>query len=146
MLKKKSILYQCLISGMPKTLRNLLLYSRKFSSAKKIAKSDRQAVRQESIFVKRWSSLVCRFESIVCLHIDEYYYLFIFLFVTGSLLLGCYDNTNSSPSAPAHFFVRDNVSTRIALVFVRSKWTKWNQPDLHVLVCMYVVVRHMPVS
>ena len=30
-------------------------------------------------------------------------------------------------------FVRDDVSTRIALVFVRSKWTKWNQPDLHVL-------------
>ena len=24
-------------------------------------------------------------------------------------------------------------STRIALVFVRSKWTKWNQPDLYVL-------------
>ena len=31
------------------------------------------------------------------------------------------------------FFVRDDVSARIALVFVRSKWTKWNQPDLHVL-------------
>ena len=41
--------------------------------------------------------------------------------------------TNSSPSAPAHFFVKDDVSTRIALVFVRSKWTKWNQPDLCVL-------------
>ena len=33
---------------------------------------------------------------------------------------------NSSPSEPAHFFVRDDVSTRIALVFVRSKWTKWS--------------------
>ena len=44
----------------------------------------------------------------------------------GSLLLRCHDNTNSSPSAPAHFFVRDDVSTRIALVFARSKWTKWN--------------------
>ena len=42
-----------------------------------------------------------------------------------SLLLRCHDNTNSSPSAPAHFFVRDDFSTRIALVFVRSKWAKW---------------------
>ena len=38
-----------------------LLYSRKFSSAKNFVKSDRQAVRQEFIFVKSRSSLVCSF-------------------------------------------------------------------------------------
>ena len=36
-----------------------VLYSRTFSSAKSFIKSDRQAVRQEFIFVKRRSSLVC---------------------------------------------------------------------------------------
>ena len=36
-----------------------ILYSRKFSSAKNFVNSDRQAVRQEYIFVKRRSSLVC---------------------------------------------------------------------------------------
>ena len=36
-----------------------VLYSKKFSSAKNFVKSDRQAVRQEYIFVKRRSSLVC---------------------------------------------------------------------------------------
>ena len=36
-----------------------VLYSRKFSSAKNFVKSDRRAVRQEFIFVKRHSSLVC---------------------------------------------------------------------------------------
>ena len=36
-----------------------ILYSRKFSSAKNFVKSDRQAVRQEFIFVERRSSLVC---------------------------------------------------------------------------------------
>ena len=36
-----------------------ILYSKKFSSAKNFVKSDRQAVRQEFIFVKRRSSLVC---------------------------------------------------------------------------------------
>ena len=35
-----------------------LLYSKKFSSAKSFVKSDRPAVRQEFIFVKRRSSLV----------------------------------------------------------------------------------------
>ena len=50
---------------------------------------------------------------------------------TGSLLLGSHDITISSPSAcsTAHFFVRDDVSTRIVLVLVSSKWTKWDQPD-----------------
>ena len=35
-------------------------------------------------------------------------------FWNGSLLLGCHDNTNSSPSALAHFLVRDDVSTSLA--------------------------------
>ena len=39
--------------------RRLRLYSRTFLSAKNFVKSNRQAVHQESIFVKRWSSLVC---------------------------------------------------------------------------------------
>ena len=39
--------------------RTSLLYSRKFSSANNFVKSDRQAVRQEFIFVKCRSSLVC---------------------------------------------------------------------------------------
>ena len=39
----------------------------------------------------------------------------------------CYQFLSLSTST---LFVRDDVSTRIALVFVRSKWTKWNQPDL----------------
>ena len=46
-----------------------VLYSRKFSSAKNSVKSDRRAVRQEFIFVRRWStsfgrrSLALRFSS-----------------------------------------------------------------------------------
>ena len=36
-----------------------VLYCRKFSSAKYFVKSDRQAVHQELIFVKRRSSLIC---------------------------------------------------------------------------------------
>ena len=40
-------------------VQNCLLNSRKFSSAKNFIKSDRQAVRQEFIFVKSRSSLVC---------------------------------------------------------------------------------------
>ena len=39
--------------------RTSLLYSRKFSSANNFVKSDRQAVRQEFIFVKCRTSLVC---------------------------------------------------------------------------------------
>ena len=44
-------------------------------------------------------------------------------------------NTILSPSAPAHFWSETTFffSTRIASIFVRWKWTKWNQPDLHVL-------------
>ena len=37
----------------------VILFSRKFSSAKYFVRSDRQAVRQEFIFVKRRSSLFC---------------------------------------------------------------------------------------
>ena len=39
--------------------RVAVLYGRKFSSAKNFVKSDRRAVRQEFIFGKRRSSLVC---------------------------------------------------------------------------------------
>ena len=39
-------------------IQKYILYSKKFSSAKKFVKSDRRAVRQEFIFVKRRSSLV----------------------------------------------------------------------------------------
>ena len=35
------------------------------------------------------------------------------------------------------FNVRDDVSTRIAQVFVRSKWTKWNQPYLTYMYYLY---------
>ena len=57
-----------------------ILYSRKFSSAKNIVKSDRQAVRQEFIFVKSRPSFVCTsFITVIVLlliaslHIHEYF-------------------------------------------------------------------------
>ena len=58
---------------------NKVLYSKKISSAKNFVKSDRQAVRQEFIFVKR---RIARFVFgrsvrllIVYLHIHEYFWL-----------------------------------------------------------------------
>ena len=57
--------YLCTRKRSPKRLLcggcgiSYLLYRRKFSSAKNVVKSDRQAVRQEFIFVKSRSSLVC---------------------------------------------------------------------------------------
>ena len=53
-----------------------LLYSKKFSSTKNFVKSDRQAVRQEFIFVKRRVALVCGRSVrllIVYLHIHDYF-------------------------------------------------------------------------
>ena len=60
--------------------RNLvdqILYSRKFSSVKNFVKSDRQAVRQEFIFVKCRSSLVC--SSIVRLSLFCLSFIFPFM-------------------------------------------------------------------
>ena len=42
----------------PKTIPDIILYSKKFSSAKNFVKSDHQAVRQEFIFVKRIARFV----------------------------------------------------------------------------------------
>ena len=60
---------QCLITGG-------ILYSKKFSSAKNFVKSDRQAVRQEFIFVKHRVALVFGRSVrllIVYLHIHDYF-------------------------------------------------------------------------
>ena len=62
-----------------------LLYSRKFSSAKNFAKSDRQAVRREFIFVKSRSSLVCSLlvrSSLFCLS-----FIFTFLNIFNPTLV-----------------------------------------------------------
>ena len=56
------------------------LYSRKFSSAKNFVKSNRQAVRQELIFVKRRSSL----DRLFVVRSSLFCFLFIFTFMNIS--------------------------------------------------------------
>ena len=57
-----------------------LLYSRKFSSAKNFVNCDRRAVRQEFIFVKHQSSLIC--SSVV--RLSPFCLSFIFTFMNSS--------------------------------------------------------------
>ena len=75
--KMGKILSQQKMKISPNASTNCLLYSKKFSSEKNFVKSDRQAVRQEFIFVKR---RIGRFVSgrsvrllIVYLYIHEYF-------------------------------------------------------------------------
>ena len=52
--------YQLIVSEtVSLLLHHNILYSKKFLSAKNFVKRDHQAVRQEVIFVKRRSSLIC---------------------------------------------------------------------------------------
>ena len=67
-----------------------VLYSRKFSSAKNFVKSDPQALRQEFIFVKRRSSLICSpvvRSSLFCLP-----FVFTFMNVSDPTLVVCEKN------------------------------------------------------
>ena len=58
----------CLNWNFPRKKLHTRLSSRKFLSVKNFVKSDRQAVRQEYIFVKHWPSLRKKIE-LACDHI-----------------------------------------------------------------------------
>ena len=64
-----------------------ILYSRKFSSAKNFVNSDRQAVRQEYVFVKRRSSLVC--SSLIQLLLFCLSFIFAFMNISDPKLAVC---------------------------------------------------------
>ena len=64
-----------------------LPYSRKFSSAKNFVNSDRQAVRQEYILVKRRSSLVC--SSLFQLSLFCLSFIFAFMNISDPKLAVC---------------------------------------------------------
>ena len=65
----------------------LLLYSKKFSSAKNFVKSDRPAVRQEFIFIKRRSSLVLNCSSIIRSSLCCLSFIFTFLNISNPTLV-----------------------------------------------------------
>ena len=88
------LILHCNINSSPvfleKQRTSMLLDSRKFSSAKNSIKSDRRAVCQEFIFVKRRSSLVCSLvvrSLLFCLS-----FIFTFMDISDPTLVVCEKN------------------------------------------------------